>query len=168
MSTPCSATGTCLSNGLRSTGPRECPSRFTGLWTPLEDQFELIINPPQGITQWTDDKALRVAGRLPHRPLTKAEKLDRVRVLPEQDENAAEAVSELIKRPDGAHRVMSNDRAGHIRAHTPAPPALTGRCETEKGQAASPGRNNVAAEMHALSLCRLLGGVDPPRVRGAL
>ncbi|MFE7607055.1 DUF6192 family protein [Streptomyces celluloflavus] len=83
------------------------------------DRFEVIINPPQGITKWTEDKALSYAGRLPHRPLTKAEKLDRVRVLLDQDENAAEAISELIKRPDVAHRVMSNDANKRIlyRAH---------------------------------------------------
>ncbi|MGY4954770.1 DUF6192 family protein [Streptomyces nigrescens] len=84
-----------------------------------DDRFEVITNPPRGITKWTEDKALSYAGRLPHRPLTKAEKLDRVRVLLDQDENAAEAVSELIKRPDVAHRIMSNDANKRIlyRAH---------------------------------------------------
>lgn len=74
----------------------------------LDDRFDLIINPPRGVEQWTEDKALSYAGRLPSRPLTKAEKLDRVRVLLEQDENAAEAVSELIKQPDVAQRVMGD------------------------------------------------------------
>ncbi|MGX8910197.1 DUF6192 family protein [Streptomyces netropsis] len=84
-----------------------------------EDRFELINNPPRGTVKWTEDRALSFAGRLPHRPLTKAEKLDRVRVLLEQDENAAEAVSELIKRPDVAHRIMSNESNKRIlyRAH---------------------------------------------------
>ncbi|MCC3769627.1 DUF6192 family protein [Streptomyces sp. UNOC14_S4] len=85
----------------------------------LDDRFELISNPPRGTVKWTEDKALSHAGRLPSRPLTKAEKLDRVRVLLDQDDNAAEAVGELIKRPDVAHRVMSNDANKRIlyRAH---------------------------------------------------
>ncbi|GAA0439803.1 DUF6192 family protein [Streptomyces luteireticuli] len=84
-----------------------------------EDRFEVISNPPRGMAKWTEDKALSYAGRLPHQPLTKAEKLDRVRVLLNQDDNAAEAVGELIKRPDVAHRVMSNDANKRIlyRAH---------------------------------------------------
>ncbi|WP_328381791.1 DUF6192 family protein [Streptomyces sp. NBC_00400] len=85
----------------------------------LDDRFELIHNPPRGIERWTEDKALSYAGRLPSRPLTKAEKLDRVRVLLDQDENAAEATSELIKRPDVAHRVMGDTTSQRIlyRAH---------------------------------------------------
>ncbi|CAM5666784.1 hypothetical protein KAURM247S_03983 [Kitasatospora aureofaciens] len=85
----------------------------------LDDRFDLITNPPRGVDQWTEDKALSYAGRLPSRPLTKAEKLDRVRVLLEQDESAAEAVSELIRRPDVAHRVMGNTSNQRIlyRAH---------------------------------------------------
>ncbi|MBO3682836.1 DUF6192 family protein [Streptomyces sp. NEAU-YJ-81] len=85
----------------------------------MEDRFELIHNPPRGITRWTEDKALSHAGRLPRQPLTKAEKLDRVRVLLTQDENAAEAVTELIRRPDVAHQVMSNASNQRIlyRAH---------------------------------------------------
>lgn len=85
----------------------------------LEDRFELIKTPPEGAERWTEDMALRQAGRLPHRPLTKEEKLDRVRVLLDQDESAAEAVQELIRRPEVAHHVMgeaSNQRILY-RAH---------------------------------------------------
>lgn len=61
----------------------------------------------------------QLRGRLPSRPLTKAEKLDRVRVLLEQDENAVEAVSELIRRPEVAHRIMGETANQRIlyRAH---------------------------------------------------
>lgn len=85
----------------------------------LEDRFDVIHNPPAGSDRWTEDKALSFAGRLPHRPLTKAEKLDRVRVLMDQDENAAEAVAELLKRPTVARRVMSSTENQRIvyRAH---------------------------------------------------
>ncbi|WP_236241787.1 DUF6192 family protein [Streptomyces sp. CC228A] len=85
----------------------------------LNDRFELIHNPPRGMERWTEDKALSYAGRLPHRPLTKAEKLDRVRVILDQDESAAEAVGELIRRPDVAHRVMGDTSNQRIlyRAH---------------------------------------------------
>ncbi|MEV4504709.1 DUF6192 family protein [Streptomyces klenkii] len=111
----------------------------------LEDRFELIGNPPRGVTKWTEDKALSYAGRLPHRPLTKAEKLDRVRVLLEQDENAAEAVGELIKRPDVAHRVMSNDankrilyRAHHEQRMEAAEARQAAAYEEEEGQEETP------------------------------
>ncbi|MGY9066882.1 DUF6192 family protein [Streptomyces sp. CAS3] len=85
----------------------------------LPDRFEIIQNPPEGADRWTEDLALSRAGRLPHRPLTKAEKLDRVRTLLREDENASEAVEEMIRRPDVAHKVMSNPANQRIlyRAH---------------------------------------------------
>ncbi|MBW1597250.1 DUF6192 family protein [Streptomyces sp. JJ38] len=85
----------------------------------LEDRFEVIQNPPGGADRWTEDMALRHAGRLPHRQLTKGEKLDRVRVLLRQEENAVDAVGELIRRPDVAAKVMDNPANKRIlyRAH---------------------------------------------------
>ncbi|MEU5234900.1 DUF6192 family protein [Streptomyces anulatus] len=85
----------------------------------LPDRFEVILNPPEGKDRWTEDVALSRAGRLPHRPLTKDEKLDRVRTLLREDESASEAVESLIQRPDVAHRVMSNPSNQRIlyRAH---------------------------------------------------
>ncbi|MDA3625126.1 DUF6192 family protein [Saccharopolyspora sp. WRP15-2] len=75
----------------------------------LDNRFELIYEPPEGIPYWTEDAALRQAGRLPHRPLTKDEKLDRVRVLLEQDEYAAEAVGSILQnRSNVAHQVMAD------------------------------------------------------------
>ncbi|MEU5163857.1 DUF6192 family protein [Streptomyces sp. NPDC020875] len=85
----------------------------------LEDRFDLIHNPPNGADRWTEDAALSRAGRLPQRPLTKAEKLDRVRTLMRENENASEAVGELIRRPDVAHKVMADPSNQRIlyRAH---------------------------------------------------
>ncbi|MFC7924611.1 DUF6192 family protein [Streptomyces cinereoruber] len=85
----------------------------------LPDRFEVIRQPPKGRDRWTEDLALSRAGRLPNRPLTKAEKLDRVRTLMREDENASEAVEELIRRPDVAHKVMANPSNQRIlyRAH---------------------------------------------------
>jgi len=85
----------------------------------LPDRFEVIHHPPEGKDRWTEDSALSRAGRLPHRPLTKAEKLDRVRTLMREDMNATEAVEEMIRRPDVAHKVMSNPANQRIlyRAH---------------------------------------------------
>ncbi|MEU0002644.1 DUF6192 family protein [Streptomyces microflavus] len=85
----------------------------------LPDRFEVILNPPEGKDRWTEDAALSRAGRLPHRPLTKDEKLDRVKTLMREDESASEAVESLIQRPDVAHRVMSNPSNQRIlyRAH---------------------------------------------------
>ena len=85
----------------------------------LGDRFEVIHHPPDGSDRWTENAALSAAGRAPHRPLTKAEKLDRVRVLVREDENASEAVEEMIRRPDVAHKVMSDPSNQRIlyRAH---------------------------------------------------
>ncbi|MFB6908035.1 DUF6192 family protein [Streptomyces bacillaris] len=85
----------------------------------LPDRFEVILNPPEGKDRWTEDAALSRAGRLPHRPLTKDEKLDRVKTLLREDDSASEAVESLIQRPDVAHRVMSNPSNQRIlyRAH---------------------------------------------------
>lgn len=85
----------------------------------LDDRFELIQEPPGGADHWTEDTALRRAGRLPHRPLTKEEKLDRVRTLLTNSENAVGAVEEIIRRPDVAHKVMANPANQRIlyRAH---------------------------------------------------
>lgn len=85
----------------------------------LPDRFDIIHEPPTGKDRWTEDLALSRAGRLPHRPLTKAEKLDRVRTLMREDENASEAVEEMIRRPDVAHKIMSSPSNQRIlyRAH---------------------------------------------------
>ncbi|WP_331755522.1 DUF6192 family protein [Streptomyces sp. NBC_01643] len=84
----------------------------------LDDRFELIQEPPNGADHWTEDTALRRAGRLPHRPLTKEEELDRVRTLLTNSENALGAVDEIIRRPDVAHRVMANPANQRIRYRT--------------------------------------------------
>ncbi|MGW2513944.1 DUF6192 family protein [Streptomyces scopuliridis] len=85
----------------------------------LPDRFEVIRQPPEGRGRWTEDLALSRAGRLPHRPLTKEEKLDRVRTLMREDESASKAVEEMIRRPDVAQRVMSSPSNQRIlyRAH---------------------------------------------------
>ncbi|MFF8868425.1 DUF6192 family protein [Streptomyces sp. NPDC015139] len=85
----------------------------------LPDRFEVIRQPPEGREHWTEDLALSRAGRLPNRPLTKEEKLDRVRTLMREDESATKAVEEMIRRPDVAQRVMSSPSNQRIlyRAH---------------------------------------------------
>ncbi|WP_434600180.1 DUF6192 family protein [Streptomyces sp. A5-4] len=85
----------------------------------LPDRFDIIHQPPAGKDRWTEDLALSRAGRLPHRPLTKAEKLDRVRTLMREDENASDAVEEMIRRPDVAQKIMSSPSNQRIlyRAH---------------------------------------------------
>ncbi|MEU2840932.1 DUF6192 family protein [Streptomyces sp. NPDC007076] len=74
----------------------------------LEDRFEVILHPPKGAGRWTEDAALSRAGRLPSHPLTKAEKLHRVRTLMRESENAIGAVEEMIRRPDVAEQVMAS------------------------------------------------------------
>lgn len=74
----------------------------------LEDRFELIDRPPDGTGHWTEDQALRRAGRLPHRALTKEEKLDRVHTLLTSSENALGAAEQIIRRPDVAQRIMAS------------------------------------------------------------
>jgi hypothetical protein len=85
----------------------------------MDERVEIIHNPPRGAQRWTEDAALSWAGRLPNRPLTREEKLDRVRTLMRADEHATEAVEELIRRPDVAERVMANPSNQRIlyRAH---------------------------------------------------
>ncbi|MGW2299184.1 DUF6192 family protein [Streptomyces violaceorubidus] len=85
----------------------------------LEDRFEIIQHPPGTAERWTKDMALRRAGRLPNRPLTREEKLDRVRVLTRENEGALGAVEEMIRRPDVAHKVMASPENQRIlyRAH---------------------------------------------------
>jgi Family of unknown function (DUF6192) len=85
----------------------------------LPDRFEVILEPPEGKERWTEDTALRRAKRLPQIPLSKEEKLDRVRTLMRSDEYASDAVEEMIRRPDVAHQVMSNPSNQRIlyRAH---------------------------------------------------
>ncbi|MEV7077859.1 DUF6192 family protein [Streptomyces sp. NPDC093516] len=85
----------------------------------LEDRFEIIQRPPKGMDRWTEDAALRKAHRLPRRQLTKEEKLDRVRTLLRESENAVGAVEEMIRRPDVAHKVMASPSNQRIlyRAH---------------------------------------------------
>ncbi|MGT2533135.1 DUF6192 family protein [Streptomyces nojiriensis] len=74
----------------------------------VEDRFEAIKNPPAGTAHWTEDAALRYAGRLPNHPLSKKEKLDRVRTLLTNSESALGAAEEIIRRPDVAQRIMAD------------------------------------------------------------
>ncbi|MFD9292566.1 DUF6192 family protein [Streptomyces sp. NPDC060030] len=85
----------------------------------LEDRFEIIQHPPEGMDRWTEDTALRRAGRLPQRALTKEEKLERIRTLARESEHATGAVEEIIRRPDVAHKIMSDPANARIlyRAH---------------------------------------------------
>ncbi|MFE5717907.1 DUF6192 family protein [Streptomyces erythrochromogenes] len=85
----------------------------------LPDRFEVIRHPPEGKERWTENLALSRAGRLPSHPLTKEERLDRVRTLVREDESATKVVEEMIRRPDVAQRVMSSPSNQRIlyRAH---------------------------------------------------
>ncbi|MEU3184825.1 DUF6192 family protein [Streptomyces sp. NPDC006923] len=82
--------------------------------------------------------APRRAGRLPHRPLTKDEKLDRVRVLMRENENASDAVEEMIRRPDVAHKVMAN----------PSNQRILDRARHEQRMEAASSRFSAAYERH--------------------
>ncbi|MFE3770804.1 DUF6192 family protein [Streptomyces sp. NPDC059122] len=104
----------------------------------LEDRFELIQHPPTNMERWTEDAALRRAGRLPHRPLTKEEKLDRIRTLAKEDESATGAVEELIRRPDVAQKIMAS----------PSNQRILYRAHHEQRQQAAAARFAAAHERH--------------------
>jgi len=72
------------------------------------DRFEIIHQPPEGKDRWTLDDALRRAGRTPHTVGNDEERLDRVRSLLRDEDQAAAAVNDLIHRPEVAERVMTN------------------------------------------------------------
>ncbi|MFE3584628.1 DUF6192 family protein [Streptomyces vinaceus] len=95
------------------------PWKVHAAFDALPDRFEVIRHPPEGKERWTENLALSRAGRLPNQPLTKEEKLDRVRTLMREDESASKAVEEMIRRPDVAQRVMSSPSNQRIlyRAH---------------------------------------------------
>ncbi|HVK19963.1 MAG TPA: DUF6192 family protein [Actinokineospora sp.] len=80
----------------------------------VDKRGEVIRKPPDGHSQWTLDLALRAAGRTPNTPMTKDETLHRVRTLLRADEHAAEAVEEMLTRPEVASRVMAKPRTQRI------------------------------------------------------
>lgn len=81
-------------------------------------RFSKIHNPPvDPVTKrriWTVNEALRAAGRAPHHPVTAQERVDKVRDLITDDEDAAVVVREVLNRPAVVQKVMSDSSARHI------------------------------------------------------
>ncbi|MFD7734562.1 DUF6192 family protein [Kitasatospora phosalacinea] len=81
-------------------------------------RFSLIRNAPRdpftGEHRWTVNEAKRAAARSPATPTNRQERLDKARHLLSNDEDAAEAVGELISRPDVRARVVADQRNRHM------------------------------------------------------
>ncbi|WP_410585493.1 DUF6192 family protein [Amycolatopsis sp. lyj-108] len=84
----------------------------------LENRFELIHQPPPpelgGGDRWTCDVAARAAGQTPRNPQTSQERVHRIHDLARDDIVAAEVATDLLRRPEVAHRVMGDHTARHM------------------------------------------------------
>lgn len=76
-------------------------------------------DPRTGQRRWTWDTAGRVAGHTPTHPVSKDEKVNKIHDLARDDHVAATAVSDMLRRPDVAHRVLADPTSRHMlyRAH---------------------------------------------------
>ncbi|MDQ0305831.1 hypothetical protein J2S46_000387 [Kitasatospora herbaricolor] len=83
------------------------PRRFAQIQRNPRDPFT-------GEERWTVNEAQRAAAHVPQTPTNREERLDKARRLLSSDEDAAEAVSELISRPDVRARVVSDQRNRHM------------------------------------------------------
>ncbi|GAB3365736.1 DUF6192 family protein [Amycolatopsis echigonensis] len=83
------------------------PSRFRKIGKPP-------LDPVSGERRWTVNEALRAAGRTPQHPVTPQERVDRVRDLVRDDEDAALAVKDILKRPTVVRHVLNDPSARHI------------------------------------------------------
>ncbi|MFH8586061.1 DUF6192 family protein [Streptomyces celluloflavus] len=64
--------------------------------------------------RWTVNEAQRVGRRAPGTPTNREERLAKTRRLLHSDEDAAEAVKEMITRPEVRSRVVADPRARHL------------------------------------------------------
>lgn len=99
---------------------------------------EVPVNERTGRRQWTEDAAHRVVGQQVNHPVTAQEKVTAIHDLAADEQVAATAVTDLLRRPDVAFKAMGDHTARHLvnraqvdrsqqaaRAHrAPAAPAL--------------------------------------------
>lgn len=83
------------------------PSRFHKINKPP-------VDPVSGERRWTVNEALRAAGRTPQHPVTPQERVDRVRDLVREDDDAALAVKDILRRPAVVRQVLADPSARHI------------------------------------------------------
>ncbi|MEV8609620.1 DUF6192 family protein [Amycolatopsis sp. NPDC051373] len=83
------------------------PSRFRKISTPR-------VDPVSGERRWTVNEALRAAGRTPLHPVTPQERVDRVRDLVRENDDAALAVKDILRRPEVVQQVLEDPSARHI------------------------------------------------------
>ncbi|HLT02792.1 MAG TPA: DUF6192 family protein [Geminicoccaceae bacterium] len=82
------------------------------------NRFKKIHNPPvdpvSGERRWTLNEALRAASRTPQHPRTSQERVDRVRDLVRDEEDAVSAVKDILRRPEVVKGVLSDPSSRHI------------------------------------------------------
>ena len=88
------------------------------IFAPQPNRFRKILNPPidpvSGERRWTVNEAERAVGQTPHHPVSREERVDRVRDLLPRHEDAALAVKDMLRRPEVAEQVVADPSARHI------------------------------------------------------
>ncbi|MFE2595779.1 DUF6192 family protein [Streptomyces sp. NPDC059396] len=72
------------------------------------------VDPFTGERRWTVNEAIRAADRQPHSPTNSEERLAKTRSLLHSDTDAAEAVREMLGRPDVRTRAASDPRTRNL------------------------------------------------------
>ena len=72
------------------------------------NRFRKIKKPPDGVDHWTTNEAQRSVARKPDYPVTTQERVERVRELLPTDEDAAAAVTTILRKPEVAKQVVGN------------------------------------------------------------
>lgn len=86
--------------------------------TPPSKRYRMLAHPVKdpisGERRWTVNQALRAVGRSPNHPVTQSERIDHVRDLVSDDEDAVLAVKDIFRRPAVVQAVLADPACHHI------------------------------------------------------
>ncbi|WP_369035192.1 DUF6192 family protein [Streptomyces adonidis] len=102
---------------------RQTPASFNiyKILADIEDEqerFEAILTPPGGKPRWTSDDASRRVGQKVETPLSPQEKITAIHSLAQDDQVAATITRDLLKRPQVAAKVPTEDKARVVEEFT--------------------------------------------------
>ncbi|WDV49328.1 DUF6192 family protein [Streptomyces coeruleorubidus] len=82
------------------------------------ERFAAILTPPDGKARWTTDDASRRVGQQVETPITPQEKVTAIHSLARDEEVAAAATTDFLKRPQVAAKVSADDKVRVVEEFT--------------------------------------------------
>lgn len=132
------------------------PHRVHRAFTNRDDRIKLMTHPPlnkrTGERRWDTDSALRKVGQRVSTPVTTQEKIQRIHDLARDDEVAAVATTDLLRRPNVAFRAMTDPTAKHMVNTAQVDQAR------QAGETARRRTPAIARQQHTIEFLDLVGG----------